>query len=108
MSSNALSPGRGMQFLWDPRERPNLSSAIIGRLIEMYRAGNEAAILAPTIAGKRGHPALFPWSQAAELFQLGQNEGLNAIVERHEIRLVACDDLVSAGEQPFADVDTPE
>jgi len=101
-------PGLEDAFLVAPADMPRLSAAIVGRLIGQHRDGGKQEILAPTIAGRRGHPVLFPWGLAAELFEIGESEGLNVVVERHEVHLVSCDDLVAATEKPFADVDTPE
>lgn len=95
-------------FLVAPADMPHLSMAIINRLIQRHASDAKQAILAPTIACERGHPVLFPWIQAAELFQLRQDEGLNAIVERNQVDLILCDDLISTTSNPFADVDTPE
>jgi molybdenum cofactor cytidylyltransferase len=106
------SPEPHDAFLLAPADMPRLSAAMVRRLIESHssRTNSESAakILAPSLAGKRGHPVLFSWRLAAEVFALADGEGLDAIVRRHEPRLVACDDLAAAGEQPFADVDTPE
>jgi len=95
-------------FLVAPADIPRLSPAIIGRLIERHGGGSNQNILVPTIAQQRGHPVLFPWPFAAPVFQLRENEGLNAIVEREPIELIACDDIAAAGGSPFADIDTPE
>lgn len=104
----SYQPGLGNAFLVAPADMPGLSTAIVDRLIGEHSDSSRLEILAPTIGGERGHPVLFPWRCAAELFQLREDEGLNAIVEREEIRLVACDDLVAVSDKPFADVDTPE
>ena len=93
-------------FLVAPADMPRLSAAIIDRLIETHHA-DQSRIVVPLVGDKRGHPVLFPWSLAAEVFQLRDGEGLNAIVERNSPLLIACDDLIALGEEPFADVDTP-
>lgn len=95
-------------FLLAPADMPGLSAAIADRLIERSVSAGRTRILAPTIDGKRGHPVLFPWPFAAEVFALGDGEGLNTVVESHPPQLVACEDLVASGEHPFADIDTPE
>ena len=103
------APASADAFLVAPADIPRLSSAIVDRLID--RHGNSAdprRILVPTLAGQRGPPVLFPWPLFNEVFALANNEGLNAIVDRHSATLVPCDDLIAAGEQPFADVDTPD
>lgn len=95
-------------FLVAPADMPRLSTAIINRLMERHATDAAASILAPTIAGRRGHPVLFRWPLAAEVFGLAANEGLNAVVKRHSVVQVPCEDLAAPDEQPFADVDTLE
>jgi molybdenum cofactor cytidylyltransferase len=96
-----------------PADMPRLNAAIVNRLIAQHRAAaphgaaDRDAILAPTLSGKPGHPVLFPWRYAAEIDALRADEGLDAIVRRQPPRLIPCDDLITAGERPFADIDTP-
>src|SRR5207249_3730723 len=78
------APNRSDAFLVAPADMPRLSTAIIDRLVERHAAGQEATILVPTIAGRRGHPVLFPWSLAEEVFALAADEGLNVLVEKHQ------------------------
>lgn len=103
-----LAPTADDAFLVAPADMPRLSSAIINRLIERHAATSGTKILAPTINGKKGHPVLFAWPLAADVFALGANEGLDAIVHRRPPNLIPCEDLPAAGEYPFADIDTPE
>ena len=94
-------------FLVAPADMPGLSTAIVNRLIERHIAGARRQVFAPTIYGRRGHPTLFSWPLASEVFALAAHEGLNAIVERHSPAFVPCEDLLAKGEDPFADIDTP-
>jgi molybdenum cofactor cytidylyltransferase len=103
-----LAPEAGEAFLVAPADMPRLSPAVINRLIDKHFSSGEASILVPTIEGRRGHPVLFPWRFAADVYELPAEAGLNAIVEKQQTWLVACEDLVAADEYPFADVDTPE
>src|SRR5262245_57983097 len=48
-------------FLVAPADMPHLSTSIIDRLMLRHMANSSPKILAPTIAGRRGHPVLFPW-----------------------------------------------
>ncbi len=100
------APSGGDAFLVAPADMPRLSTAIVDRLIERHATYTPATIVVPTIGDRRGHPVLLPWLLADEVFGLKENEGLNVIVERHQPALVPCEDLVAAGEYPFADVDT--
>ena len=102
-----FSPVGADAFLVAPADMPRLSPAIIGALIHRHQKENQR-ILVPTITGQRGHPVLFPWPLAAEVHALAENEGLDAIVRRHEPLQVACDEFVAAEEHPFADIDTPQ
>jgi molybdenum cofactor cytidylyltransferase len=101
------SPTGDDAFLVAPADMPNLSTPIINRLLARH-SGDIAVILAPTIAGRRGHPVLIPWPLAPEAFALQADEGLNTIIDRQTVELVPCDDLAGAGESAFADIDTPD
>jgi len=90
-------------WLLAPADMPRLSPAIIRKLIAIH--SETAAIVVPTLAGKRGHPVLFPWPLAAEVARLGAEEGINALVARHATREIPCDEFSPA--DTFADVDTP-
>ena len=94
-------------FAWllAPADMPRLSPAIIARLIDEHAAAVNKSILVPTILGKQGHPVLFPWSLAPQVFELSPNEGVKALLTRNPVREIVCDDL--AEHEPFADVDTP-
>lgn len=94
-------------FLVAPADMPRLSPAIIHRLVELHQSGCREQILVPELRGERGHPVLFPWAMAANVFQLNSDEGLNAIVDRSQPRRVPCADLVAQDDNPFADIDTP-
>src|SRR5262245_20423782 len=95
-------------FLVAPADMPRLSPAIINRLIHQQKTGRTDDILVPTLHGKHGHPVLFPWPLASQVHDLPPAAGLDAVVHRHQPRLVPSEDLVPAGEYPFADIDTPE
>lgn len=98
-------PAANFAWLLAPADMPRLSPAIIERLLTT-KSGT-AEILVPTIFDKQGHPVLFPWSFATQVFQLAANEGVKALLTRNPFREIACDDLVSAGSDAFCDVDTP-
>ncbi len=102
------SPADTATFLVAPADMPQLSAAIINRLIDRHLLNPTAGVFAPTLNGRQGHPVLFPWRLAAEVHALTADQGLNAIVDRHRPTLVPCEDLVANGEHPFADVDTLE
>lgn len=104
------APGNTDAWLLAPADMPGLSPAIITRLVSLHRARVAAlespAVLVPTLSGKRGHPVLFPFSFAALVHQLGEKEGVKAILDRNPPSEIRCDDCV-AGPRAFLDVDTP-
>jgi molybdenum cofactor cytidylyltransferase len=104
---HGLNPSADDAFLVAPADIPRLGPAIIDRLIEQHAAGARREILVPDIAGQRGHPVLFPWQLAADVYRLGESEGLSALVDRGPLKHIPCDDLISPGDEPFADIDTP-
>jgi len=103
-----LQPAAHDAFLVAPADMPRLSPAIIDRLIEQHALNDADAILVPFVAGQRGHPVLFPWPMASLVNDLATQEGLNVLVDRGPMVAVPCDDLVARGNDPFADIDTPE
>jgi molybdenum cofactor cytidylyltransferase len=94
-------------FLVAPADMPRLSSSVTDALLRGQVAG-ERQILVPTIAGRRGHPVLFPWTLAAHVHALAGHEGLDALVRRHQPRAVLCDGLPAGDASSFVDIDTPE
>ncbi|MBC7853263.1 MAG: nucleotidyltransferase family protein [Pirellulaceae bacterium] len=94
-------------WLLAPGDMPNLSPRIIQSLVAAHDS-NRRIILVPTLGGKRGHPVLFPWTLAAEVFSLSAAEGLNVLRLRHESREIPCDSIEPAGDSAFSDIDTPE
>jgi molybdenum cofactor cytidylyltransferase len=99
-------PSGADAFLVAPSDMPRLSSAVIDALLDAHR-GSPDRILVPTVGARRGHPVLLPWSLAGEVHALAPEEGLDAVVHRHEPLLIPCERLLSANESAFDDVDTP-
>jgi len=94
-------------WLVAPADMPGLSPRIVDRLLDQA-ASNPGQILIPTLAGRRGHPVLLPWSLADEVPRLAEHEGLNALIDRSQPRLIVCDDLEPDALHTFADIDTPQ
>ena len=103
-----LAPQAQDAFLVAPADMPRLSPLVIDRLMDQHFSSDQASILVPTIAGRCGHPVLFPWPCADDVHRLPADAGLNTLVEQSTPRLIPCEDLISTGEYPFADIDTPE
>jgi molybdenum cofactor cytidylyltransferase len=85
-----------------PADMPRLSAALIDRVITTYRPDLPQIIL-PASGGRTGHPVLFPWPHAAEVSQLGSDEGLNALVARSAVKEISWEDPTA-----FVDIDHPE
>jgi molybdenum cofactor cytidylyltransferase len=102
-----FAPTADDAWLLAPADMPNLSHRVINALISASTQSRDA-ILPPTLDGKRGHPVLFPWTLAAEVFSLSTSEGLNVLRQRHKSREVPCDTVEPAGISAFGDIDTPE
>jgi molybdenum cofactor cytidylyltransferase len=65
-------------------------------------------ILIPTLSGQRGHPVLLPWSLAAAIEGLGEQEGLGHLIASHDYLPVPCDTLAGSAATAFTDLDTPD
>ena len=94
-------------WLLAPADMPDLSSRVINALIAAY-SPNRAAVLVPTLGGRRGHPVLFPWTLAIGVYSLPATEGLNVLRLRHESHEIACDSVQPGGISAFSDINTPE
>jgi molybdenum cofactor cytidylyltransferase len=98
------SPQSEDVWLLAPADVPRLSAAIVDRLLdEQARTGNRTEILVPVHDGRRGHPVLFPWPLADEVARLAEQEGVNALLDRHAVREVDCGPAGVPG-----DLDTPD
>jgi molybdenum cofactor cytidylyltransferase len=91
-------------WLLAPADHPLLEAAVVGRLICEWRA-SPGRIVVPIHRGRRGHPALFPFALAAEVFRLPADQGLNRLVQLHA-SLVWQVEVDSPSV--LADLDTPE
>ena len=60
-------------------------------------------ILVPTFQGRRGHPVLFSWSLVEEVFALGEQDGVNRLLQRHAVR-----ELAMIEPAVIEDLDTPD
>jgi molybdenum cofactor cytidylyltransferase len=89
-------------WLLAPADMPAITPDVIDAVITTAASAQEP-IVAPIFQGKRGHPVAFRWRLAEEVHRLGADQGVNALLERHEVRCV---------EVPHPaildDLDTPE
>lgn len=98
---SVFRPGIRDRCFIAPADLPTLSSDIIDRLIATE--SDESTIVLPQFGAKPGHPALLPWPMTAEVFQLGEDEGVDRLVKRCDTRAVQFSD-----DRRVMDVDTPE
>lgn len=91
-------------WLLVPADHPLLEPAAIEQLVKAWHASSDK-ILVPVHRGRRGHPTLFPFRLAADVFQLPADQGLNRLVHKHasEVRQIEID-----CPSVLADLDTPE
>jgi len=98
---NHFSPKPSDVWLMAPADIPNLSSAVIDRLLSEHDR-QAATILVPSYQQKHGHPVLFPWNLAEEVKRLADDQGINTLKKQFSVREIAC------GRQAIPqDIDTP-
>jgi molybdenum cofactor cytidylyltransferase len=110
--ARSFAPTAADAWLVAPADMPLVTPAMIDAVIAAYESrrnlpGAAATIYTAAVAGKRGHPVLFPWTLAAEVERLAENEGLNTVVAGHPVIEVEVAGA-AADSTPFADLDTPE
>jgi molybdenum cofactor cytidylyltransferase len=101
LAANRRPCSEDVWFL-SPADMPHLAPEIVV-LLGTRHGEHPEAIIVPCHAGRRGHPVLFPWRLAAAVAQLGPDEGVNGLLQRHQVVEVLVPD-----EQILEDVDTPE
>jgi len=96
-------------WLLAPADMPGLEASTIDALVAAYQSSLVAdpaaapRIWAPRFGGRRGHPVLFPWALSSEVAELGPDQGINALVARHEVAHVD-----TGADAIHDDLDTPE
>ena len=97
----AIAPeSRATMFI--PADQPLLSTALIDRLVESYRA-TAGPIVIPTHKGRRGAPVVFDRSLFFELEKLEGDAGGRSILPRYRSEIV---EVSVANPRELADVDT--
>ena len=86
-----------------PVDHPNISPALIDRVIEAYRAG-EGEIIIPLKDSRRGHPVLFAASLFDELLSAPLEIGARQVVRNHPDRVY---ELPTTEPGVLQDIDTP-
>ncbi len=85
-------------------DMPEITGAIIDRLIGAFRGKPRPAIVLPTFSGKRGNPVLWSRDFFPELMALTGDTGARHILARHEEAV----ERVEIGAAAEVDVDTRE
>ena len=93
------SPIETDRCLIAPADLPKLTH----RLIDEVANAIESKIVVPIYGNKTGHPSGFPWVKTREIFELNQNEGLDALIKRSPIKNISFD--ISLRPR---DIDTPD
>jgi molybdenum cofactor cytidylyltransferase len=107
-AAEIFAAGPGDAWLVAPADMPYLQPTAINALLDAYAAhthGDDAPskFFVAEHQGRRGHPVLFPWSLAAEVHLLQNDQGLNTITGRYPAVGVEV-----SSRAMFDDIDTPE
>ncbi len=91
-------------WLLVPADHPVLNRAVLEVLYQAW-VQCQAEVMIPTFQKQKGHPAFFRWSISKDVFQLGDDEGINALWNNHRVQphLFECD-----FPEILIDLDTPE
>lgn len=98
------SPSPEDGWLLSPADHPLLDAAVLDQLVACWRNSPDKIVI-PTHRGRRGHPVIFPFRLADEVFALPADEGLNALVRRHTEQVT---ELAVNSPAILLDLDTPE
>jgi len=77
---------------------------LLERMVNKLEENNKALIVSPVHVSKRGHPVLFRREILDEFRQLGNNQTMKDVVNRHELRHIYVESDIWA----TIDLDTPE
>ena len=91
-------------WLLIPADSPLLSHRVLQQLVDSWQHLDEM-ILVPTHQGKRGHPTLFAWQFAEEVFRLPRNVGVNQLIHDHP---AAVNEVPVEDPTIHLDLDTPD
>jgi molybdenum cofactor cytidylyltransferase len=85
-------------------DMPRVTAAMIDRLIEAFQPEEGAAIIVPTVKGKRGNPVLWARKYFADLANARGDTGGRDLIAANRIAVRE----VEIGEAAAVDLDTPE
>ena len=83
---------------------PTLNPQLVQDLIAAWST-KPSQIAVPVYEGQRGHPTIFPWSLAEEVFRLPPEQGLNSILRSDPERV---HEVAVSDPRVLDDLDTPE
>lgn len=86
-----------------PGDTPNLSKALVEKLLSAFHAEADAKIVFPvSAAGEQRNPVIWPARFLPELVSLGGEKGAKAVIGRHALETVG---VPVADEDDFLDID---
>lgn len=91
-------------WLLAPADHPLLDRVVLESIITAWRAAPEK-IAVPVHQGRRGHPTIFPYRMAAEVFRLPADQGLNRLLQIHAADVAQ---IETPSPAVLTDLDTPE
>lgn len=97
-------PNQNDSWLLIPADHPVLNQSVIESLTQAWKS-SQAEVMIPTFQNRKGHPAFFCWPLSRDVFQLANDEGINALWKNQSIipHLVEC-----IYPEILIDLDTPE
>jgi molybdenum cofactor cytidylyltransferase len=98
------SPAPDDGWLLIPADYPLLDPVVLDLLLATWQTARDKIII-PQCGGRRGHPTIFPFSLAEEVYRLPADLGLNHLVRSNPHHVLEIE-IVSPGI--FTDLDTPE
>lgn len=87
-----------------PADHPMLNSNLVQNLVKVWSA-SPSRIAVPACNGRRGHPTIFPWSLAEEVYRLPPDQGLNSLLRSNPDRVL---EMSVTDARVLDDLDTPE
>jgi molybdenum cofactor cytidylyltransferase len=96
-------PADAEAFLIHPVDCPLITAALVAAVVDGWRATGKAIVI-PSNAMKRGHPALFAAALKGEFLALGDDESARKVAGADPARV----HHVDAPEECLFDMDTPE
>jgi CTP:molybdopterin cytidylyltransferase MocA/xanthine/CO dehydrogenase XdhC/CoxF family maturation factor len=86
-------------------DMPDISPALIDRLVAAFDPAGGRAICVATAGDQRGHPVLWARPFFPEIMALKGDKGARELLEAHVHQVIEID---SGDDAPLADIDTPE